>query len=164
MKGIFRIAAPALLCLAVLVSCSRQTYTDTLSCGDLGEEIITALGDGQEYLDYDSLHREYYFEDTEEYDDCRLIYSSDTNDINEIGIFHAPDAGKAAELEETCRDYIKGLREDSRDFIASYAPEELPKLDGAQVRRYGNYVVYTVLPSQSTEDVLSLVEEMLTEK
>ena len=151
-----------MLCLISLASCEKKAYTDTAECKDLGDTLISAIDDGQEYLDHDGTHTEFYFEDTEEYDDCRLMYSADTNDINEVGIFHAPNSKKAAELEESCREYIENMREDDRSFIASYAPEELPKLDGAQVRRFGNYVVYTVLPSDKTESVLSRLEDTLS--
>ena len=157
MKSIFCI----ILCLICLSSCQRKAYTDTAECKSLGDGIISAIDDGQEYLDHDGTHTKLYFEDIEEYDDCRIMYSADTNDINEIGIFHAPSAKMAAELEESCREYISDVKEDSRSFIASYAPEELTKLDGAQVRRFGSYVVYTVLPSDKAESVFSHLEHTL---
>lgn len=148
------------VCL-ILPSCSRSDYVDEANCADLGGQMTDSLDDGQEYLEFDSNHREFYFDDTEEYDDCYLVYSSDTNDINEIGVFHAPNGDEAKELFETCRDYIEDMQENSRSFIASYAPEELPKLDNAEVRRFGNYVIYTILPEDKAEAVFEKVEESL---
>ena len=64
-------------------------------------------------------------------------------------------------MAEACRDYIDDMQEDSRAFIASYAPNELPKLDSAQVRRFGNYVIYTILPDDSAKTVFENVKEAL---
>ena len=144
-----------------ITACSGKEYRDDLKCTDLGMELTAALEDGQEYVELDDSHREFYFEDFEEYDDCYTVYSADTNDINEIGIFHAASEDRARELANSCEEYIEDMRENSRAFIASYAPEELPKLDGATVRRYGNYVVYTVLPEDKTQTAFETVENML---
>lgn len=149
------------LVCAVLPSCSRSEYTDTVKCADLGKQMTDTLEDGQEYLEFDSTHRDFYFEDSDEYDDCYLMYSSDTNDINEIGVFHASSDERAEDMLEDCRDYIEDMKENSRAFIASYAPEQLPKLDSATVRRFGNYVIYTVLPEDKAEAVFQRIEESL---
>ena len=108
------------------------------------------------------MQRAFYFEDSHEADDCRMVYSLDTNDINEIGIFHAPNKTEAQDIAEDCREYVEDMRQNSRAFIASYAPSELSKLDGAQVRIYGNYVIYTILPTELIESVFHEVERVLT--
>ncbi|MBQ9111977.1 MAG: DUF4358 domain-containing protein [Clostridia bacterium] len=152
----------ALSAVLLLCSCSRKEYTDSVSCRELGDDMLSALSDGQEYTEYDSTHRQFYFEDTEDYDDCCIIYSLDTNDINEIGIFHARNAESAGEVAEDCREYVNDMKEDSRAFIASYAPAELPKLDNAEVRVWGNYVIYTILPTPIPDTVLRAIETKLT--
>lgn len=149
------------LVFSLLASCSRSEYTDNVKCADVGKQVTDSLEDGQEYLEFDNSHRDFYFEDSDEYDDCYLVYSSDTNDINEIGVFHAPSDERAEDMLEDCRDYIEDMKENSRVFIASYAPEELPKLDSATARRFGNYVVYTVLPEDKAEAVFQKIEESL---
>ena len=158
MKKLFCTAL--LICLS-LCSCSRSQYADDVACTDLSKHMRNVLGDGQEYTEFDSTHREFYFEDSDEYDDCSLIYSTDTNDINEIGVFHTKNGDAADDIAEDCREYIADMKENSRTFISSYAPTELPKLDGAEVRRFGNYVVYTVLPTDKAEAVFDAVREML---
>ena len=150
-----------ILSLLSLTSCSSDGFRDGIACKDVGSSITDTLDDGKEYLEYDENHRKLYFEDSEHYDDCYLAYSSDTGDINEFGVFHAPDSEHAEDIYEDCMDYVEDLKENSRSFIASYAPEEIPKLDGATVRRYGNYVVYTVLPDKKTNDIFSKIEESL---
>jgi len=146
---------------ACLASCARTKYTDVTPCKDVSALAAQELGDGLEYTEFDASHREFYFTDSELYDDCSLIYSTDTNNINEIGVFHATDEKAAKHLEAKCLDYIEEMREGERAFIASYAPEELPKLDGAKVHRFGNYVVYTVLPKDRSYDVIDKIENSL---
>ncbi len=154
------LCACACVCLC-LVSCAREKYADDKPCANVSAAATKELNDGLEYTEFDASHREFYFKDSTLYDDCSLVYSTDTNDINEIGVFHAVNEKAAKYLEAECLDYIDELREDERAFIASYAPEELPKLDGAKVYRFGNYVVYTVLPTDKTYDVLDQIEKIL---
>lgn len=144
-----------------LVSCAKAQYTNDVSCTDLCNKASEMLSDGLEYTEYDASHRKFYFDDTEDYDDCCLIYSTDTANINEIGVFHAPNEDAARDVEEDCFEYIEQMREGERAFIASYAPGELPKLDGATVSRFGRYVVYIIVPTDKRTSVLGAIEDML---
>ena len=149
------------LALTSLCSCSRAEIKDDVRCADIGSRIRDVLADGIDYLEFGDTHKSFYFEDTDDYDDCYIVYSSDVNDINEFGIFHSPNADRAEDVYGDCIEYVEGLQKDSRDFIASYAPEELPKLDGAQVRRLGNYVIYTILPTDKSDAVFQEIENTL---
>ena len=60
-------------------------------------------------------------------------------------------------------EYLEELREDQRAFIASYAASELPKLDGAQWRTFGNYTVYAILDEHDRALVFDTVESLLTQ-
>ena len=83
------------------------------------------------------------------------------DDINEVGIFHSPGGESEAEVFRLTEAYLKSLREEKQAFIGSYAPEELPKLNGAEVRRYGNYTVYAILSEEDRQLVFETVEKML---
>ena len=160
MKTVKRLIIVTLAVLS-LTSCSRVGYADNVACSDIGKDTLDTLDDNLEYAEFDEAHVELYFDDTNEYDDYYTVYSTDTNNINEIGIFHASNKDNAEDLADECRDYIEDMQENSRAFIQSYAPEELPKLDGAQVRRFGNYVVYTVLDSDKANAVFESIKENL---
>ena len=147
------------LCVTVIfTSCARSEYTDEKRCEDICKIMTDSLDDSQKYYEFDKNHIELYFDDTDEYDDHYAIYSADTNDINEIGVFHAPDSNSADDLAESCREYIENMQENSRSFIASYAPEELSKFDAAEVRKFGNYVIYTVLPEDKAETIFEHIK------
>ena len=146
--------------LLLICSCSSGAYTDTLSCEEIRERIISAVGD-EEYLELDSGDAEYYFS----LDGCReysVRYSSSTNDIGEFGIFHAEDEEAALELLEECRGYLKEKQTEQRAFIQSYAPTELKKLDGAEAYRFGNYVVFTILEKELTMKIKTSIHELLS--
>ena len=149
------------LSIVILPSCARMSYADDVACEDIGDSIKTSLDESTEYSLFDRAHIDKNLDVSGEYDDFYAIYSTDTNDIDEIGIFHAPTKEDAEDMAEACRDYVEDMQEDSRAFIASYAPEELPKLDDAQVRRFGNYVVYTVLPEDTANAVFESIKEAL---
>ncbi len=155
-------AAASLLLLAVCVLCAcAADYADGIDCAELGRSMSDGLENGEEYAEFEPAHREYYFKNTEYYDDCSLLYSRDTRDIGEIGVFHSPDEDSAKAMEEECRKYLDDLRTGTRAFIESYAPDELAKLDAAKVRRFGSYVVYTVLPSNEANSLFKALEKTL---
>ena len=164
MKRIFCTLLALILLLAISSCSPKKSYNNGIGCAQLYDGIADGIGENNQYLEFDSLHTEMYFPNTEEYDDCHTVYSSNVNDINEIGIFHAPDEPSARALQQSCEAYISDMQENSRAFISSYAPEELPKLDGAQVHRFGNYVVYLILPDTVADEVLEKIEGMLLER
>jgi len=161
MKKLSITTAACLLSLsAALCSCAAR-YADGISCAELGESMLNSIEEVEEYTEFEDTHKEYYFNNTEHYDDCSLLYSKDVRDIGEIGIFHAPDENSARAMEEACLKYLDELKTGTRAFIESYAPEELAKLDAAKVRRFGCYVVYTVLPSNEANSLFKTIEKTL---
>lgn len=160
MKKLFAIIL-ALFLMAFLPSCKKAGFEDSVSCAQLGEVMKATVIDGQEYIQHDQTHRDLYFDD-EEYDDSFSAYSANTSDISEFGIFHAPSEKAADELYDEIRDYVSDMQEEQRAFIASYAPEELTKLDAAKVKKFGNYVVYTVLPKDTANAVMGEIEKYLS--
>lgn len=62
--------------------------------------------------------------------------------IDEYGIFKGADSDQAAALKTAVQAYLQ-LRLDS--WMSEYLPEELPKLQSAEVWTEGNYVMYAIL-------------------
>ena len=152
------------LMLAVfLPSCKKEGFVDSASCEQIGKAIETTVNDEQEYLCHDETHLALYF-DKDEYDDSYSAYSASTTDISEFGVFHAPNERTADELYDEVCDYVSDMKEEERAFIASCAPNELTKLDAARVKRFGNYVVYTVLDKDTANEVLKKVEELVLQE
>lgn len=113
------------------------------------------------YESFDGDHIKYYFKDTRLDDDHALRYSVKSENIDEFGIFHAPDESSKKELKKLAKSYVDTLLEEKKAFIASYAPKELPKLEDAEVRVFGNYVAYAILDPNDRELFFETVEKSL---
>lgn len=166
MKRAIRLTALAVLFLTValpiLSSCKKETsYTDDLSCAEIMDAVEDQIPVNFGYETFGGDHMRYYFEETPLPDDHCLRYSVMNDDINEVGIFHSPDGKSEEEVFRLTEAYLATLREEKQAFIGSYAPEELPKLNDAEVRRFGNYTVYAILSEEDRKLVFETVEKML---
>ena len=156
-----------LLCgsLLLLSACgAKASYTNTLPCADLADTLEEQIPANLGYETYGADHIQFYFKNNDLYDDLCLRYTARSEDIGEFGILHATDPKACRELEALCREYLETLREEKSAFIASYAPEELPKLEQAEVRAFGSYVTYAILSEEERELFFDTVEKRLTEK
>ena len=155
---------PIFLSFCLLIgfsSCASASYREDLSCKAITDRLCDTLSvaGGYEYFSDD--HLRFYFSDTDDYEDCSLVYSAPSEDINEFGVFLADDKEDAKELQDMCRSYLSSFDEEQRAFIASYAPQQITKLDHAEVRVLGRYVIYTILSPEDTRIAFETVEQML---
>ena len=161
MKRILFVLISAALCLALFSCKNKEAYADDIPCAELldtaEEQIPIDLG----YESFGGDHIKYYFKDTKLDDDHALRYSVASENIDEIGAFHAPDERSAEQLEKITEEYLNGLLEEKGAFIGSYAPKELEKLENAEVKRFGNYVVYAILSADDRELFFETVETEL---
>ena len=159
MKSLFCVL---LLASAIfLSSCANKDYADDVKCANIIASVEEILPDTQEYEVFGEEHIKYNFENARAQDDACILYSADSTDINEIGIFHAPSEGLVASLAEDVENYLQNMRTDQRAFIESYAPNEISKLDGSRIYVFGNYVVYTILPTNERDAAIEEIEGLL---
>lgn len=147
--------------LLLLPSCEKDKFSDSLSCEELGDKIELVCADGLDYEEYDEEYLSFFFDDLSLCDDFCIIYSESTNDINEFGIFRSSNDENTEKVIEMAEDYINDTQEGQRAFISSYAPEELPKLDSAEVRRFGRYVVYSIASPDTAKKAFSAIASAL---
>ena len=156
-----------LLCLLIfaflLLSACRQTkeYRTDVSCEVITAEICDELSEDESFLPFGEDHIRFSFEDTDRFSDKSLVYSVRSENIDEIGVFRADSDEDVAELRRLCEQYVTTLSEDMRAFVESYAPREAQKLDRAEVKVFGNYVVYTVLDDADRAEAYEEIEELL---
>lgn len=154
---------PLALCAIFLFpSCEMaQKYRDGISCEYLSNELRDEVDNFGEASSYSEEDVKLLFGASSLFDDFSVIYSSEANDINEIGVFHCPDEEKAKELLTVMKGYISEQEENQKAFVASYAPREVPKLEAAEARRYGNYVIYVILDENAKEEAFDEAKELL---
>ena len=150
------------LSLIPFSSCSKRSeYRDDIACRLLTNEIAELCPAEEGYSNFGDEQIKYFFENTTLPTDYSIIYSTDANDINEIGIFHCKNKEDTEQMMDIVEDYIDDLQDSQVNFVSSYAPYEIPKLEGAEVRCYGNYVIYTVLDTNERKAAFSALEETL---
>ena len=146
----------------ILISCSKKLdYRDDISCEDLINSLLSVEISSKEYEEYDDEYFEFFFEDARMPSDLKIIYSTEVNDIDELGIFRAESSDEAEKLVEASEKYIEDMKKDQRAFISSYASPELPKLDRAEVKRFGNYVIYAIMSEDDKTSIFFKADEIL---
>lgn len=80
--------------------------------------------------------------------------------IDEYGIFKAGDEEQVKELEEAITAYLK-LRDDS--WMTEYMPEEYPKLQAAEQKTQGLYVMYAILSDEGKTAAFKAFDKMFAE-
>ena len=154
----------AILTLSLLSSfgCRQKSnYRDDVSCSTITAEICEDLTREGTYLPFGEDHVRFSFEDTDRFADKSLVYSEASENIDEIGVFRAKSEEDIEVLRRLCEQYVTTLREDMRAFVESYAPREATKLDRAEVKVFGRYIVYTVLSDADRTEAYEEIEELL---
>ncbi len=152
------------LCFLMLtsVSCAGH-YADTLSTADLCDKMLSVLDADTVYLLDAADQTNDFFPLPSYVDDHAVRYARDTGNLDEFGVYHVTE-GHAKELQQMLSErYLAASYAANRDWYDSYIPAETPKLRDAEVRIFGNYVVYTILDADDRARVFDAVEEVLCE-
>ncbi len=163
MKKIFLLL---LIFVSITVSgCSKkEIYRDDLDCDDIAERMVKSFTNNSDFSEYDDEHIGFLFRNISSPTDCSVVYSTDVNDISEIGVFHCTDEESAKRFSISVGEYLRDMKQNQRAFISSYAPLEIRKLDASEVRVFGNYVIYAVLEEEDKESAFNSAKKELTHR
>ena len=157
-KNVSRILAALLLCALLLTACGESAQKD-VPAADLSKAVLEAIGMTGTMVDTTDVVVEGYMHlSADQFGDCAVYHNSYGTGVDEFGVFKA-GALKAAEVKSAVEDYLKTMRETS--MASLYTPEELPKLDGAEVRAVGDYVMYCVLSDANRDAAFKAFEAAL---
>ena len=153
-----------LLCFS-LTACGTREYRDDVDVTALAERITEELNEDTDlplrYVKDDTGFLDEYFRVPDYITDHAVLYAVSTNNLNEIGVWRVQE-GHAQELAALLRDdYLKASLEKNSAWYDSYIPMETPKLRDAEVRVYGNYVVYAILNAEDRDTAFDTVEDVL---
>ena len=171
MKRILLLSLSILMILSLLTACGGSKYRDDLTSAQVVESIQAAIPAEEGYRQVSggyisaSMWGENYSTLLENVSDWCIIVSekSDVN-IDEVGVFHVSDSAMVSSLKAIVETYVEGQTLRFRDLLASYNPDELPKLEEATVIVCGNYIYYSILSESRTEDAKVAFEDALTAK
>ncbi len=155
----FLVLLTALLMLSLFVGCgSTEKIKNDVPVDTLATVVASALGNN----DFVAV-ADYYFEgsmkiDVSGFDGHTVMINSKGVNIDEFGIFQVKDAADVAAAKETVETYLQ-MRRDT--WIPEYMPEERPKLDSAEIKTAGNYVMYAILWDEGKTTAFGAFEDKL---
>ena len=162
-KGTLTLVLGVALVSLIFPSCSRKEFKSTLACKDISNglksEFSVPYG---EFDEYTTEELNFLFSSPEDYEDISVIYSSDSTDVCELGVIYASDNESAKRIFEDAKLYIKNLQEQKSEFLRNYSPQELSKLNSAEAKCYGNYVIFAVADQDTKNDIFDKAEKLLS--
>ena len=155
----------AALCAAALLlllsACGGAKVRDDVPVSGLSSAVDSAIGNEGDLVaapeSYLSSLMELDFSSLPEY--VVKINSRGVN-IDEYGIFKAAEGQKVSDLEATVKGYLQNRID---IWMPEYMPEELPKLENAEVKTVGNYVMYMILSDSQKAAAGATFESSLAE-
>ncbi len=149
----------ATLLLFSLASCTETSYKNDVPVASLADTAVSALNDGKQYSTADADFLDSYFAKPDYVTESVIRFSTDGNDLNEFGVYHVTD-GNTDAMKAALSDYLTEFYE---LYNANYLPEETPKLRDAEVKVFGNYVVYAMLNDTDRANLFASIENALKE-
>ena len=142
MKKYLSVTLAALRLILSLTACGGNTPKDVnVSAADLAGQLSETVSDGtlsSEPVVSDILASTYFI-DMEQVEDSAAYMSTGATSC-EVAVVKCKDSSYTSEVQ----DLFKSRVENRSELFASYAPEEVKKLDAAIIKVSGNYVVLCV--------------------
>lgn len=135
-------------------------FADDLQTSALAEDARLALNDAAIYMTAGEGYLNDYFTMPDYVTDMTILFAADASNLNELGVFHVP-AEKVAETKVLLEGYLDTALEKHQGWYDSYIPEETPKLRDAEVKVFGNYVVYAIFDANGRKAVFENIEKNL---
>ncbi|NLW73820.1 MAG: DUF4358 domain-containing protein [Clostridiales bacterium] len=156
-----RIISVILFAVLFLASCGEKAnYRNDLTVKEVMDKIEATVPLADGYYSVDSDYFDYYFEGADALvDSYEIRIANASTNINQFGVFKVK-AGQAEAMKTLCQAYIS-LKMERWVLQADYIAAEHPKMENAEVRVFGNYVVYTMLTKEDKAAVFKAVEELL---
>ena len=123
---------------ALLTGCGGKAAD--IPVKELADKVGAAIGNTDMETIPDNYVKGYLRHDPSELGEYVILKNVMGTSIDEFGIFKAGTMDAAA-LKTMIQDYIRLMQ----DAWMNYQPEEKPKLDNAEVKTVGNYVMYAIL-------------------
>ena len=149
--------------LLALASCSAQA--DRITTAD-AREIASIIEESAPssfgYCDVSEYYEESFFDDMSDLLQCYVFKCNESTNFNEFGIFEFESPSDAKKNEIIIKNYLVKSRQDFENGII-YNTAEYPKFKNATLRRYGNFVIYTILNSDEADKAYSEISNYINQ-
>lgn len=159
-KNTISLVLCAVLMLYMLAACGGSSeYRDDVAVSEIGDSFDAILSSGADMKELSDTYITGSMKmDVSDYEEYCVKVASKGITIDEYGIFKGEDAKNTEAIETAVNDYIQ-LRIDT--WMSEYMPEEFPKLENAEVKVCGNYVMYAILSDEEKTAVFDAFETSL---
>lgn len=145
----------------MLASCNQGKIEKDIDATKVATQLSQVTPTESKWINDDQDFIQEYVAFSEYVKESQIFYAQNTNDLDEFGIFEVEE-GKAQEVRtRLLRGYLKKRYDDNLEWYNSYMPTETPKLRDAEVRVYGNCVVYAVLSKEARKTFFDECEKLL---
>ncbi|MBP8640752.1 MAG: DUF4358 domain-containing protein [Oscillospiraceae bacterium] len=150
-----------ILSLSLLAACGGKTaeIRDDVAVSDVSAAVSSVLGDDTLVAVPETYYAGSMKMDVSEFDGYDVRINSKGINIDEFGVFKAKDSSQVPAVEQAVNDYLQ-LR--LKTWMEEYMPEEKPKLENAEVRTVGNYVMYAILSDDDKSEAFDAFNKSLT--
>lgn len=148
----------AVLLFFTLAACGEEStaYRDDVLVTDIADAVDGVILRGADMKDLTETYISGSMNiDVLEYEEHCIRICSKGIEIDEYGIFKAKDPGQAKNIKASLEEYLQ-MRKDT--WMPEYRPEEFPKLENAELKVYGNYVMYSILSESEKTAAFSTFE------
>ncbi len=146
------------LCACGKDSGTKAEYKTDVAVSDLAEQ-VTAVNDSWTFVAMDENYIAGAMKlDVSGYADYVVNINGFGTNVDEYGIFKAKDEASVDAVKADAENYLK-FRLDT--WMEEYMPEEKPKLENAEVKVCGLYVMYAILDDTSRADAFAAFETAL---
>ncbi len=150
-----------MLSLSLLAACGGKTTQarNDVAVSDVSAAVAAVLSGDTLVSVPDTYYSGAMKMDTANFEGYDVKINSKGINIDEFGVFKAKDSSQVATVEKAVKDYLQ-FRLDT--WMVEYMPEEHPKLESAEVKTVGNYVMYAILSDDGKKSAFAAFEKSLT--
>ena len=152
--------ALTLLLTLALSACASPDYKNDLPTATLGSAAVAAIGDPADYSTAEEGYLDDYFTVPSYVTSYTLCFATDGNNLDEIGVYQVSD-GNADAMKDVLEKYLEDSLAQNQAWYESYIPREIPKLRDAEVKVFGNYVIFAICSKEDRAAVFSAVADLL---
>ena len=166
MKKIALALALLLLCLT-FVGCATSSYANDVSAHSVAEAALDALDPQTDYMDGTNTYYSFYFVDRDEaalINDRVMLYHPNETNVNEICVFRTAREKDARALSDAVEYYIEEQVDYLSGFAKNYSPEDMKKIENADVEVIGCYVIGYILSPEDEAVALNAVRQAIAAK
>ena len=147
-----------------LAACNQkedEKYKKEINTQEIATTLSQKTPTASAWINEDQYFIEEYVDIPDYIKESSIYYAKNTNDLDEFGIFLVEEGKEKATRLLLLQGYLQKRYTENQEWYNSYMPTETPKLRDAEVRIYGNCVVYAVLSAEQRTAFFAECEKLL---